>query len=79
MRVAALRCLVAEVCSRIGIARALPKCMKPVSSAVEFLVVAEVGSAWLTYPVLTFRWLAVHALAVPTVFFLGSILAMQFI
>ena len=31
------------------------------------------------YPVLTFRWLAVHALAVPTVFFLGAILAMQFI
>jgi photosystem II cytochrome b559 subunit beta len=25
------------------------------------------------------RWLAVHALAVPTVFFLGAITAMQFI
>ena len=32
-----------------------------------------------TYPIFTFRWLAVHALAVPTVFFLGSITAMQFI
>nr|YP_009512095.1 photosystem II cytochrome b559 alpha subunit [Euglena hiemalis]AXI98024.1 photosystem II cytochrome b559 alpha subunit [Euglena hiemalis] len=32
-----------------------------------------------TYPIFTFRWLAVHALAVPTVFFLGSISAMQFI
>ena len=24
-----------------------------------------------TYPIFTVRWLAVHALAVPTVFFLG--------
>jgi len=33
----------------------------------------------ITYPIFTFRWLAVHALAVPTVFFLGAISAMQFI
>ena len=33
----------------------------------------------LTCPIFTFRWLAVHALAVPTVFFIGSISAMQFI
>ena len=26
-----------------------------------------------TYPIFTFRWLAVHALAVPTIFFIGSI------
>nr|YP_010027113.1 PsbL [Acrostichum speciosum]QOS04140.1 PsbL [Acrostichum speciosum] len=26
-----------------------------------------------TYPIFTVRWLAVHGLAVPTVFFLGSI------
>jgi photosystem II cytochrome b559 subunit beta len=32
-----------------------------------------------SYPIFTVRWLAVHALAVPTVFFLGSITAMQFI
>ena len=32
-----------------------------------------------TYPIFTVRWLAVHALAVPTIFFLGSITAMQFI
>jgi photosystem II cytochrome b559 subunit beta len=32
-----------------------------------------------TYPLCTVRWLAVHGLAVPTVFFLGSISAMQFI
>jgi photosystem II cytochrome b559 subunit beta len=33
----------------------------------------------VTYPIFTFRWLSVHALAVPTVFFLGAIAAMQFI
>jgi photosystem II cytochrome b559 subunit beta len=26
----------------------------------------------IAYPIFTFRWLAVHGLAVPTVFFLGS-------
>lgn len=31
------------------------------------------------YPVFTVRWLAIHALGVPTVFFLGAITAMQFI
>jgi len=32
-----------------------------------------------TYPIFTFRWLAVHALAVPTIFFIGSITAIQFV
>jgi photosystem II cytochrome b559 subunit beta len=32
-----------------------------------------------TYPIFTFRWLAIHGLAVPTIFFLGAITAMQFI
>ena len=32
-----------------------------------------------TYPIFTFRWLTIHALAVPVVFFLGAITAMQFI
>merc|ERR1711972_437044 len=27
----------------------------------------------VAYPIFTFRWLAVHALVVPTVFFLGAI------
>jgi photosystem II cytochrome b559 subunit beta len=36
-------------------------------------------SSYITYPIFTVRWLAVHALAVPTVFFLGAITAMQFI
>ncbi len=31
------------------------------------------------YPIFTVRWFAVHALGVPTVFFLGAIAAMQFI
>lgn len=33
----------------------------------------------VTYPVFTVRWLAVHTLGVPIVFFLGAIAAMQFI
>ncbi|PZO12485.1 MAG: cytochrome b559 subunit beta [Leptolyngbya foveolarum] len=33
----------------------------------------------ITYPIFTVRWLSVHALAVPSVFFLGAIAAMQFI
>ena len=31
------------------------------------------------YPILTVRWLALHTLGVPTVFFLGALAAMQFI
>jgi len=33
----------------------------------------------VAYPIFTFRWLEIHGLAVPTVFFLGAITAMQFI
>mmetsp|Transcript_132558 Transcript_132558/g.258209 ORF Transcript_132558/g.258209 Transcript_132558/m.258209 type:complete len:140 (-) Transcript_132558:68-487(-) len=33
----------------------------------------------VAYPIFTFRWLAIHAITVPTVFFLGAISAMQFI
>jgi len=33
----------------------------------------------IAYPIFTFRWLAIHGLAVPTVFFIGAITAMQFI
>ncbi|TAD80375.1 MAG: cytochrome b559 subunit beta [Oscillatoriales cyanobacterium] len=33
----------------------------------------------IVYPIFTVRWLSVHALAVPTVFFLGAIASMQFI
>ena len=31
------------------------------------------------YPIFTVRWLAVHSLGVPPVFFLGALAAMQFI
>ena len=37
------------------------------------------SSETITYPIFTVRWLAIHALAIPTLFFLGSITAMQFI
>ncbi|NJM77750.1 MAG: cytochrome b559 subunit beta [Acaryochloridaceae cyanobacterium RU_4_10] len=33
----------------------------------------------ISYPIFTVRWLSVHALAVPSVFFLGAIASMQFI
>lgn len=33
----------------------------------------------ITYPIFTVRWLAIHALTVPAVFFLGAIAAMQFV
>jgi photosystem II cytochrome b559 subunit beta len=33
----------------------------------------------VAYPIFTFRWLTIHALAVPTIFFLGAITSMQFI
>jgi len=32
-----------------------------------------------TYPIFTVRWIAVHGLLVPTISFLGSVSAMQFI
>ena len=31
------------------------------------------------YPIFTVRWLSIHALGVPTVFFLGALAAMQFV
>lgn len=33
----------------------------------------------VSYPIFTVRWIAVHTLAVPAVFFLGAIASMQFI
>jgi len=46
---------------------------------IRFLFFAMSTKKTYTYPIFTFRWLAVHALAVPTIFFIGSITAMQFI
>ena len=31
------------------------------------------------YPIFTVRWLSVHALGIPTVFFLGALAAMQLV
>ena len=31
------------------------------------------------YPIFTVLWLSVHALGIPTVFFLGALAAMQFV
>eukprot|EP00440_Ansanella_granifera_P000868 gb/GFBE01000937.1/.p1 GENE.gb/GFBE01000937.1/~~gb/GFBE01000937.1/.p1 ORF type:complete len:125 (+),score=25.46 gb/GFBE01000937.1/:1-375(+) len=39
----------------------------------------KVARTPVAYPIFTFRWLAVHALVIPTVFFLGAISSMQFI
>ena len=38
-----------------------------------------VSSTPRSYPIFTVRWLSVHALGIPTVFFLGALAAMQFI
>jgi len=43
-----------------------------------FMTTRKTGEV-VTYPIFTFRWLAIHGLAVPTIFFLGAITAMQFI
>ena len=32
----------------------------------------------VAYPIFTFRWLAIHGLAIPTVFFLGGITAVSY-
>jgi photosystem II cytochrome b559 subunit beta len=57
-----------------GLARAEPYGVSFFDAIDTFMTTKQT-----TYPIFTVRWLAVHALAVPTVFFLGSITAMQFI
>lgn len=37
------------------------------------------GNEPISYPIFTVRWLAVHTLAVPAIFFIGAIASMQFI
>ena len=37
------------------------------------------GNQPISYPIFTVRWVAVHTLGIPTVFFVGAIAAMQFI
>ncbi|MEX0587898.1 MAG: cytochrome b559 subunit beta [Cyanobium sp.] len=40
---------------------------------------APVSTTPRNYPIFTVRWLSLHALGVPTVFFLGCLAAMQFV
>jgi photosystem II cytochrome b559 subunit beta len=47
--------------------------------STNFLMATKNSGEAISYPIFTVRWLSVHALAVPTVFFLGAITAMQFI
>ncbi len=44
-----------------------------------FIMTTRKSAEALTYPIFTVRWLAIHGLAVPTIFFLGAITSMQFI
>ena len=40
---------------------------------------APMATTQRNYPIFTVRWLALHTLGIPTVFFLGALAAMQFI
>eukprot|EP00403_Amphidinium_massartii_P037440 CAMPEP_0178434404 /NCGR_PEP_ID=MMETSP0689_2-20121128/33406_1 /TAXON_ID=160604 /ORGANISM="Amphidinium massartii, Strain CS-259" /LENGTH=128 /DNA_ID=CAMNT_0020056467 /DNA_START=80 /DNA_END=466 /DNA_ORIENTATION=- len=62
----------------IGYAAAIASALRRgnVSRQAEKVAAAKTPVA---YPIFTFRWLAVHTLVIPTVFFLGAISSMQFI
>ena len=40
---------------------------------------APISTTPRNYPIFTVRWLSIHALGVPTVFFMGALAAMQFV
>ncbi|MCP9775800.1 cytochrome b559 subunit beta [Cyanobium sp. HWJ4-Hawea] len=40
---------------------------------------APISTTPRNYPIFTVRWLSIHALGIPTVFFLGALAAMQFV
>jgi photosystem II cytochrome b559 subunit beta len=40
---------------------------------------AKLTQPKMEYPIYTVRWLAIHALGVPTIWFLGAIASMQFL
>jgi len=66
----------------IGYAAAIfSTCRQRATSTIMTAEKPQVAAARtpVAYPIFTFRWLAVHAIAVPTVFFLGAISSMQFI
>ena len=57
-----------------------PHTMNPSNiKMIVFFMTTRKSAETLTYPIFTVRWLSIHALAIPTIFFLGSITAMQFI
>lgn len=60
---------------RIPFWEAFSQQLKPLFPNVLFMTTKKV----ISYPIFTVRWLAIHGIAVPTVFFLGAITAMQFI
>lgn len=51
----------------------------PMKNTFFLFMTTRKSAEAITYPIFTVRWLSIHALAVPTVFFLGAITAMQFI
>mmetsp|Transcript_81861 Transcript_81861/g.206672 ORF Transcript_81861/g.206672 Transcript_81861/m.206672 type:complete len:142 (+) Transcript_81861:62-487(+) len=61
----------AVACSRQGSGRT--------ARAAEGKPAVAAARTPVAYPIFTFRWLAIHALTIPTVFFLGAISSMQFI
>eukprot|EP00403_Amphidinium_massartii_P023257 CAMPEP_0178400744 /NCGR_PEP_ID=MMETSP0689_2-20121128/15946_1 /TAXON_ID=160604 /ORGANISM="Amphidinium massartii, Strain CS-259" /LENGTH=127 /DNA_ID=CAMNT_0020021547 /DNA_START=76 /DNA_END=459 /DNA_ORIENTATION=+ len=62
----------------IGYAAAMTAAMSRGSTTLRAEKVAAAKTP-VAYPIFTFRWLAVHTLVIPTVFFLGAISSMQFI
>jgi len=62
--------------SRLKSFQALASCL---AVNFEITMVNQAPNQPISYPIFTVRWLAIHTLAVPTVFFLGAIAAMQFI
>ena len=55
------------------------KSIFPMKKNIFLFMTTRKSAEAITYPIFTVRWLSIHALAVPTIFFLGSITAMQFI
>ena len=67
------------LCCAMGMGYAAAAVSRVARKAENKPQVAAAARTPVAYPIFTFRWLAVHALAVPTVFFLGAISSMQFI
>merc|ERR1719188_897100 len=63
----------------LGYAAAAASAPSRLARAAEGAPKVAAARVPVAYPIFTFRWLAVHFLTVPTVFFLGAISSMQFI